>query len=180
MTDKATIQPKSKPGKTSISISGETSERLEIYCRTNGILRKDFVSLSLDYFERTGFDLKSNALDYSPLEKIIGELNDVKTTMQANNEGTEAVRQLIQVVQEQTAKQLPAPDLIAHTAEEKARAEAKIQEQEKEIQKIKEESIRLYNKIKELESYKERAYRELCRVRDEQKTIGKIKVNTKL
>ncbi|MTU79525.1 hypothetical protein GMD94_19275, partial [Parabacteroides merdae] len=104
----------------------------------------------------------------------------VKTTMQANNEGTEAVRKLIQVVQEQTAKQLPAPDLIAHTAEEKARAEAKIQEQEKEIQRIKEENIRLCNKIKELESYKERAYRELCRVRDEQKTIGKIKVNTEL
>ena len=27
MTDKATIQPKSKPEKTTISISGETSER---------------------------------------------------------------------------------------------------------------------------------------------------------
>ena len=72
MTDKATIQPKSKPEKTTISISGETSERLEIYCRANGILRKEFVSLALDYFERTGFDLQSNALDYSPLEKIIG------------------------------------------------------------------------------------------------------------
>lgn len=45
MTDKATIQPKSKPEKTTISISGETSERLEIYCRANGILRKEFVSL---------------------------------------------------------------------------------------------------------------------------------------
>lgn len=76
MTDKVTIQPKSKPEKTTISISGETSERLEIYCRANGILRKEFVSLALEYFERTGFDLKSNALDYSPLEKIIGELND--------------------------------------------------------------------------------------------------------
>ena len=74
MTDKVTIQPKSKPEKTTISISGETSERLEIYCRANGILRKEFVSLALEYFERTGFDLKSNALDYSPLEKIIGEL----------------------------------------------------------------------------------------------------------
>ena len=30
MTDKVTIQPKSKPEKTTISISGETSERLEI------------------------------------------------------------------------------------------------------------------------------------------------------
>lgn len=93
MTDKATIQPKSKPEKTTISISGETSERLEIYCRANGILRKEFVSLALEYFERTGFDLKSNALDYSPLEKIIGELNEVKATMQTSNEGTEAIRQ---------------------------------------------------------------------------------------
>ena len=87
MTDKVTIQPKSKPEKTTISISGETSERLEIYCRANGILRKEFVSLALEYFERTGFDLKSNALDYSPLEKIIGELNEVKATMQTSNEG---------------------------------------------------------------------------------------------
>lgn len=94
MTDKVTIQPKSKPEKTTISISGETSERLEIYCRANGILRKEFVSLALEYFERTGFDLKSNALDYSPLEKIIGELNEVKATMQTSNEGTEAIRQL--------------------------------------------------------------------------------------
>ena len=121
MTDKATIQPKSKPEKTTISISGETSERLEIYCRANGILRKEFVSLALDYFERTGFDLQSNALDYSPLEKIIRELKEVKTTMQTNNEGTEAVRQFLQVVREQTTKQLPAPELIAHAAEEKAK-----------------------------------------------------------
>ena len=112
MTDKATIQPKSKPEKTTISISGETSERLEIYCRANGILRKEFVSLALEYFERTGFDLKSNALDYSPLEKIIGELNEVKATMQTSNEGTEAIRQLLQAVREQTAKQLPAPELM--------------------------------------------------------------------
>lgn len=67
------IQPKSKPEKTTISISGETSRQLEIYCRENGILRKDFVSLALEYFERTGFNLKSNALDYSPLEKKTGK-----------------------------------------------------------------------------------------------------------
>lgn len=128
MTDKVTIQPKSKPEKTTISISGETSERLEIYCRANGILRKEFVSLALEYFERTGFDLKSNALDYSPLEKIIGELNEVKATMQTSNEGTEAIRQLLQAVREQTAKQLPAPELIAKAAEEKVRAEMKSEE----------------------------------------------------
>ena len=173
MTDKATIQPKSKPEKTTISISGETSERLEIYCRANGILRKEFVSLALDYFERTGFDLQSNALDYSPLEKIIGELKEVKTTMQTNNEGTEAVRQFRQVVREQTTKQLPAPELIAHAAEEKAKAEAKSEEQEREIARLRSENSAL-------QEYKEKAHQELCRVRDEQKTIGKIKVNTEL
>ena len=173
MTDKATIQPKSKPEKTTISISGETSERLEIYCRANGILRKEFVSLALDYFERTGFDLQSNALDYSPLEKIIGELKEVKTTMQTNTEGTEAVRQFLQVVREQTTKQLPAPELIAHAAEEKAKAEAKSEEQEREIARLRSENSAL-------QEYKEKAHQELCRVRDEQKTIGKIKVNTEL
>jgi flagellar biosynthesis/type III secretory pathway protein FliH len=105
------------------------------------------------------------------LEKIIGELKEVKTTMQTNNEGTEAVRQFLQVVREQTTKQLPAPELIAHAAEEKAKAEAKSEEQEREI-------ARLRNSA--LQEYKEKAHQELCRVRDEQKTIGKIKVNTEL
>jgi glucan-binding YG repeat protein len=170
---KEDIQPKKKPEKTTISISGETSERLELYCKANGILRKDFVSLALDYFERTGFDLKSNALDYSPLEKIIGELKEVKTTMQTSNEGTEAVRQLLQAVREQTAKQLPAPELIAHVAEEKAKAEAKSEEQEREIARLRSENSAL-------QEYKEKAHQELCRVRDEQKTFGKIRVNTEL
>ena len=170
---KENIQPKKKPEKTTISISGETSERLELYCKANGILRKDFVSLALDYFERTGFDLKSNALDYSPLEKIIGELKEVKTTMQTSNEGTEAVRQLLQAVREQTAKQLPAPELIAHASEEKAKAEAKSEEQEREIARLRSENSAL-------QEYKEKAHQELCRVRDEQKTFGKIRVNTEL
>ena len=68
------IQPKKRSEKIIISISDETSEWLELYCKTNGIFRKDFVSLPLDYFERTGFDLQYSVLDYFPLEKIIGEL----------------------------------------------------------------------------------------------------------
>lgn len=173
MTIKEDIQPRKKPEKTTISISGETSERLELYCKANGILRKDFVSLALEYFERTGFDLRSNTLDYSPLEKIIGELKEVKTTMQTSNEGTEAMRQLIQAVREQTAKQLPAPELIAKAGEEKVKAEFRAKEQEKEIARLRSENSALLE-------YKEKAYRELCRIRDEQKTFGKIKVNVEL
>lgn len=52
------------------------------------------------------------------------------------------------------------------------------EEQAKELQVLQEEDNRLRNEIKDLQNYKEKAHRELCRVRDEQKTIGKIKVNT--
>ena len=93
--------------------------------------------------------------------------------MERHNAGTEAVRQLLQTVREQTAKQLPAPELIAHAAEEKAKAEAKSEEQEREIARLRSENSAL-------QAYKEKAHRELCRVRDEQKTIGKIKVHTEL
>lgn len=54
------------------------------------------------------------------------------------------------------------------------------EEQAKGLQVLQEENIRLRNEIKDLQAYKEKAYRELCRVRDEQKTIGKIKVNTEI
>ena len=100
--------------------------------------------------------------------------------MQTSNEGTEAVRQLLQAVREQTAKQLPAPEIIAQAAEEKAKAESRAEEQEKELRRIQEENNRLRNEIKDLQAYKEKAHRELCRVRDEQKTFGKIHVNTDL
>ncbi len=56
----------------------------------------------------------------------------------------------------------------------------KSEEQTKELQILQEENNRLRNEIKVLQEYKEKAHRELCPVRDEQKTIGKIKVNTEL
>ena len=75
---------------------------------------------------------------------------------------------------------IPAPELIAKAAEEKVRAEMRAEEQAKELQVLQEENDRLRNEIKTLQEYKEKAHRELCRVRDKQKTIGKIKVNTEL
>ena len=56
----------------------------------------------------------------------------------------------------------------------------KSEEQAKELQILQEENDRLRNEIKVLQEYKKKTHRELCRVRDEQKTIGKIKVNTEL
>lgn len=54
------------------------------------------------------------------------------------------------------------------------------EEQAKELQVLHEKNNRLRNEIKVLQKYEEKAHRELCRVRDEQKTFGKIRVDTEL
>ncbi|MBM6891331.1 hypothetical protein H6A30_13945 [Bacteroides caecigallinarum] len=75
---------------------------------------------------------------------------------------------------------IPAPELIVQATEAKAKAESLATERAKDLQLLQEENNRLRNEIKVLQEYKEKAHRELCRVRDEQKTFGKIKVNTEL
>ena len=157
---------KRKTPLTTIAISQEYAQKLDEYLNGTGITRKEFVELSVDYFQRTGFDLRGEAFDLSPLEKVAGRLEQSAKIMERHNEGTEAVRQLLQAVQEQTAKQLSAPELIAHAAEEKAKAESKMQEQAQELQRLRDEN-------KALRERYEKAHKELCRVRDEQKTFGK-------
>lgn len=164
---------KRKTPLTTIAISQEYAQKLDEYIKGCALTRKDFVELSIDYFLRTGFDIRGEAFDLSPLERITDRLESSAKVMEQHNERTEAVRQLLQAVREQTTKQLPAPELIAHAAEEKAKAEAKSEEQEREITRLRSENSAL-------QEYKEKAHRELCRVRDEQKTFGKIHVNTEL
>lgn len=162
---------KRKTPLTTIAISQEYAQKLDEYLNGTGITRKEFVELSVDYFQRTGFDLRGEAFDLSPLEKVAVRLEQSAKIMEQHNEGTEAVRQLLQAVREQTTKQLPAPEQIAHAAEEKAKAESKVREQAQELQRLRDEN-------KALRERYQKAHKELCRVRDEQKTIGKIKVTT--
>lgn len=105
---------KRKTPLTTIAISQEYAQKLDEYLNGTGITRKEFVELSIDYFQRTGFDLRGEAFDLSPLEKVAGRLEQSAKIMEQANEGTETVKQLLQLVQEQTAmqKQLPAPDLL--------------------------------------------------------------------
>lgn len=164
---------KRKTPLTTIAISQEYAQKLDEYIKGFALTRKDFVELAIDYFLRTGFDIRCEAFDLSPLERITDRLESSAKVMEQHNEETEVVRQLLQAVREQTVKQLPAPELIAKAIEEKVRAELKAEEQEKEIARLRSENSTLLE-------YKEKAHRELCRVRDEQRTIGRIKVNTEL
>lgn len=110
--------------------------------------------------------------------------NTISPCSSRHREGKEPGRSLVyayeRVYNSTKHIQLPAPELIVQAAEAKAKAESLAAERAKELQFLQEENNRLRNEIKVLQEYKEKAHRELCRVRDEQKTIGKIKVNTEL
>lgn len=103
---------KRKTPLTTIAISQEYAQKLDEYIKGFALTRKDFVELAIDYFLRTGFDIRGEAFDLSPLERITNRLESSAKVMEQHNEGTEAIRQLLQAVREQTAKQLPAPEII--------------------------------------------------------------------
>ena len=180
MNKRQESRQKRKTPLTTIAISQEYAQKLDEYIKGVALTRKDFVELSIDYFLRTGFDIRGEAFDLSPLERITNRLESSAKVMEQHSEGTEAIRQLLLAIQEQTIKQLPAPELIVQATEAKAKAESLAAERAKDLQLLQEENDRLRNEIKDLQAYKEKAHRELCRVRDEQKTFGKIHVNTDL
>ena len=68
---------KRKTPLTTIAISQEYAQKLDEYLKDRGITRKEFVELSVDYFQRTGFDLRGEAFDLSPLEKVAGRLEQL-------------------------------------------------------------------------------------------------------
>jgi hypothetical protein len=56
-------EPKKNPEKvknSTLAIDLETSSKLDTFCKKHEITKKDFISISLDYFSRTGIDPQSN------------------------------------------------------------------------------------------------------------------------
>lgn len=158
---------------TTIAISQEYAQRLDDYLKGTGLSRKEFVELAFDYFERTGFDIRGEAMDLSPLEKLAERIEKTANRIEQVNDSKEAIRLLVQTIQEQQnmQKSLPSLELVAQTTEQRVQAENKLQEQSKEIEQLR-------NENKALREWQEQARKELIRIRDEQKTFGKLKVNT--
>lgn len=115
----------------------------------------------------------SNAFDDFPLEKIIEELKEVKTTMQTSNEGAEAVRQLLQAVREltDTLKQLQAPDLLKNALERVNELEHLIGKYQEKLDSLSEDKTRL---IKEKGEWEQKYY-----VRDKQNFFSMQKLAEK-
>lgn len=60
---------------TTVTISQSDNEKLTTFCRNNDITKKDFITLSLSYFEREGINPKSHESPKSEIEKVIKRLD---------------------------------------------------------------------------------------------------------
>lgn len=157
---------------STIRVPKNVLEDIKIYCRKAGQPIGEWVEKAWVFLQKNDFDIYDT--ETTPFLPVPAEVEKERNQVDA------LCKLMSEFIISQKQVQLPAPEIIAQAAEEKAKAESRAKEQEKELRLMQEENDRLRNEIKDLQAYKEKAHRELCRVRDEQKTFGKIHVNTEL
>lgn len=150
---------------STIRVPKNILEDIKVYCRKAGKPIGEWVETAWNFISKNDFDIYDN--EATPCLPIPAEVEKERSQVDV------LCKLMSEFIISQKQVQLPAPEIIVKTAEEKAKAESKVQEQAQELQRLREEN-------KALRERYEKAHKELCRVRDEQKTIGKIKVNTEL
>lgn len=157
------IQKRKNP-LTTIAINQEYASKIDQYIKEFAMTRKDFVELAIDYFQRTGFDIRSEAFDLSPLEKITRNLELSLSTLESKNNEASMLINILQSINENSVKQIAS-------FQEKAKFDDKLSYKDQLIEDLRKENA-------ELAQYKDKAQKELLRIRYEQKIFGKIDVNT--
>ena len=61
---------------TTIAISQDYAKRLQVLADNWGIDRKAFVEKAVEYFEKTGLDIRYYEIDINPIEKVAADLRD--------------------------------------------------------------------------------------------------------
>lgn len=150
---------------STIRVPKNVLEDIKIYCRKAGQPVGEWVEKTWRFLQKNDFDIYDT--EATPFLPVPAEVEKERSQVDA------LCNLMSEFILSQKQVQLPAPEIIAKAAEEKAKAESKVQEQAQELQRLRDEN-------KALRERYEKAHKELCRVRDEQKTIGKIKVNTDL
>lgn len=150
---------------STIRVPKNVLEDIKIYCRKAGQPVGEWVEKAWFFLQKNDFDIyDTEATPFLPVPaEIEKERNQVDALCKLMSEFIISQRQI----------QLPAPEFILQAATEKAQAESRVQEQAKELERLREENKVLQERI-------ERARKELIRVQTEQSTFGKIKVNTTL
>jgi len=95
-----------KAKNSTLAIDFETSSRLDLFCKKHEITKKDFISLSLDYFDRTGIDPLSNDVGNN-LQEINEKLENMfklQVDAAVKLTGLQQTTHLITIQQENTTK----------------------------------------------------------------------------
>ena len=125
---------------TTVSLSQEMASRLDTLLKEKypGMKRKEFLEGAIEYFERTGYDLQSDMIDFSSLERLTSRLEASAKVIDEENKGREELKQLfLDIQQKQLA--LPSASDITMAAEAKAKAETELSLIKQELEELKEE-----------------------------------------
>ena len=72
---------------TTIAIAQDVNARLELLCTSLGIKKKDFIGVSVEYFQRTGIDPRTDAREESN-QAIADQLKIISAQLQSTREDT--------------------------------------------------------------------------------------------
>lgn len=109
---KKDIEPKKN---STLAIDAETSARLDIFCKKYAITKKDFVSIALDYFDRTGVSPYSQDV-VTGMHEINEKLN---TLVQLQADAAVKLTGLQQTTNQITTQQESATKLLEASTEKK-------------------------------------------------------------
>lgn len=146
---------------STIRVPKNVLEDIKIYCRKAGQPVGEWVEKTWRFLQKNDFDIYDT--EATPFLPVSAEVEKERSQVDA------LCKLMSEFILSQKQVQLPAPEIIAKATEEKVRADFL----EKELQQLREEN-------KALRERYEKAHKELVRVQIEQKTLGKIKVNTDL
>lgn len=150
---------------STIRVPKNVLEDIKIYCRKAGQPVGEWVEKAWFFLQKNDFDIYDT--EATPSLPVIAQVEKERNQVDA------LCKLMSEFIVSQRQIQLPAPEIIAKAAEEKAQAEFKAQEQAKELERLQEENKVLQERI-------DKARKELIRVQTEQSTFGKIKVNTEI
>ena len=106
--------PKKTPAKaknSTLAIDQDTSLKLDLFCKKYNITKKDFITISLDYFDRTGIDPQSNDVvnNLSEINDKLESMFKLQVDAAVKLTGLQQTTNMITVLQENTTKILEAP-----------------------------------------------------------------------
>lgn len=137
-------------------------EDIKIYCRKAGQPVGEWVEKAWFFLQKNDFDIYD--IEATPCLPVPVEME------KEHNQIDALCKLMSEFIMMQGQKQLPTTEIIEETVK-RVQAEHTVQEQEKLLEQLREEN-------KALLEWKEKAHKELIRIRDNQKTLGKIKIDT--